>query len=802
MASDQQPISHIKSSAQQLDIHFALQAAGLGVWEIDLITNQVLFDDHCQTLIGLNKTRQLSLDEACQYVHPDDYSRLIAAIHRAINPTSGGRFNEVCRLMNTASGTFRWVRFWGTGYFTPAHKLYRFAGAAQEVANSVPNQQQLEQGEKRFRSLIEQAPVATGLFVGPTFIIEEANAPILQFWGKGPDVIGKPLIEVLPELAGQPFLKILDEVYKTGKPYQATADRCELVIDGQLRTFYFNFTYQPIFDDQGHVFAVMDMVIDVTEQVLVRQQLEESEARFRTMAEGTNLLIAVGDESSNAIYFNRAWADLTGRPIADLLQFGWVDLVHPDDREGYVNIYLEAFRVHGPFAGEFRVLDAQGDYRWLLANGVARFQADGTFAGYISSCIDITSRKKSENEQAEARLVLERAFEQARLSKEAAQLGTFDMDLLAGTMVWDERCRLLFGISHQNAVSYESDFVRGLHPDDRERIVNIINDVFIKSVSNGDYDVEYRTVGVDDQQVRWVRAKGKAYFNEQDEPVRFIGSVLDITQQVNAVRKIEEMVEQRTEELKMANKQLVEANELLTRSNENLQRFAYVASHDLQEPLRKIQQFGDLLSTEYAAALGSQGVYLERMQAAASRMSNLIQDLLSYSRITAQSAVRQPVSLHQVVDQVLTDLELVIEETNARISVGSLPTVTGDATQLVQLFQNLLSNALKFRQPATTPFIQLRAQLVPHADLPVTVKPVRPADWYHQLDVVDNGIGFEPQYAQRIFEAFQRLHRKHEYAGTGIGLSICERVVTSHGGAITASSQPGHGATFTVYLPV
>ncbi|RYF67954.1 MAG: PAS domain-containing sensor histidine kinase, partial [Cytophagaceae bacterium] len=222
----------------------------------------------------------------------------------------------------------------------------------------------------------------------------------------------------------------------------------------------------------------------------------------------------------------------------------------------------------------------------------------------------------------------------------------------------------------------------------------------------------------------------------------------------------------------------------------------------LQEPLRKIQQFGDLLKTEHAAALGDELVYLDRMQAAAARMSTLIRDLLSYARISGRAEIREPVSLNQIVARVLLDLELVIEETRAQIQVDHLPTITGDGSQLSQLFGNLLGNALKFRRAGVAPLIEVRAQLVSLIDLPPSVKPIRSADFYHQLTVLDNGIGFEAQYSQRIFEAFQRLHRKHEYAGTGIGLSISERVVISHGGAITASSQPGQGATFTIYLPV
>lgn len=558
----------------------------------------------------------------------------------------------------------------------------------------------------------------------------------------------------------------------------------------------------PFYDPDGRYAGYAGFCMDIQTMIETQQQLQESEERFRTMAEGTDILIAVGDQTSNATYFNNAWVELTGRSREQLVRFGWVDLVHPQDRDRYVAIYLDAFQVHKPFTGEFRVLTPSGEYRWLLAQGTARFHSDGSFAGYISACIDITQRKQAEEQQQQERLTLERAYEQARLSKEAAQLGTFDMDLEKETMIWDERCRILFGISHQDSVTYETDFVANLHPDDQQRVVSIINDVFNKSVSNGDYDVEYRTIGVDDKQIRWVRAKGKAYFNHQDKPVRFIGSVLDITQQVESLQQIEQIVADRTRELKSANQQLSESNEMLVRSNENLQRFAYVASHDLQEPLRKIQQFGDLLQTRYADSAGDELDYIRRMQSAASRMSTLIRDLLSFSRISIQRHASTPVSLQKVMAKVLQDLDLRIAETGALVQVETLPTVNGDALQLGQLFQNLLSNALKFHRAGVIPVIRVNCQTVSAATIPFSRGPARLSDTYYRLDISDNGIGFEQKYVDRIFQVFQRLHTKNEYAGTGIGLAICEKVAANHGGAIMARSQPGQGATFSVYLPI
>ncbi|RYF46585.1 MAG: PAS domain-containing sensor histidine kinase, partial [Cytophagaceae bacterium] len=198
---------------------------------------------------------------------------------------------------------------------------------------------------------------------------------------------------------------------------------------------------------------------------------------------------------------------------------------------------------------------------------------------------------------------------------------------------------------------------------------------------------------------------------------------------------------------------------------------------------------------------------LERMQSAASRMSVLIRDLLNFSRISTQRETGKPVSLSQVIQTVLDDLELVIQESGAQVIVEPLPTVIGDALQLSQLFSNLLSNSLKFRRTdasgvPVTPIIRVQADMVGADQLPTGVRPLRIALTYHLIQVIDNGIGFDEKYLDRIFQVFQRLHGRSEFVGTGIGLAICEKVVVNHGGAITGTSKPGQGATFSVYLPI
>ncbi len=251
---------------------------------------------------------------------------------------------------------------------------------------------------------------------------------------------------------------------------------------------------------------------------------------------------------------------------------------------------------------------------------------------------------------------------------------------------------------------------------------------------------------------------------------------------------LEARVGQRTAELEASN-----AN--LSRSNRELQDFAYVASHDLQEPLRKIQAFGNLLEEEYGAKLGEGRDYLERMRKAASRMSVLIEDLLSFSRVTTKANPLVPVDLGLVTEEVLEDLETRIKDTGASIIVDTLPTVEADRLQMRQLLQNLLSNALKFSQPDRPPKIKIYAKTVK-----LDAKHGASAKAY-RIMVEDKGIGFDEKYLDRIFSVFQRLHSKDAYQGTGIGLAICRKIVERHGGTITAKSRIGKGTTFITTLP-
>lgn len=240
----------------------------------------------------------------------------------------------------------------------------------------------------------------------------------------------------------------------------------------------------------------------------------------------------------------------------------------------------------------------------------------------------------------------------------------------------------------------------------------------------------------------------------------------------------------------------------LNRSNSELEQFAYVASHDLQEPLRKIRSFGDRLLMRHASQLDDDAKQsIEKMQNASSRMQKLIDDLLSFSRFSTVTEQFEHVQLSTILTEVLNDLEVTIRQKNAIITVNELPEIEAIPSQVHQVFQNLISNALKFSHEGITPVISIRSSLVKGTEL--TIEPASPsAESFYKIDVSDNGIGFDEKYLDRIFIIFQRLHGRMEYGGTGIGLAVSKKIMNIHHGFITASSKPGEGSIFTLYFPV
>ncbi|MES2893244.1 MAG: chemotaxis protein CheB [Bacteroidota bacterium] len=406
---------------------------------------------------------------------------------------------------------------------------------------------------------------------------------------------------------------------------------------------------------------LLGTVMDISEQKTYLLQLEESEERFKAIADSAPVLLWMAEATDAVNFYNKGWLEFTGLTLEQAVKSGWSDAIHPEDLAEMKHIYEVTFEARKEFFMEFRLKRNDGIYRWISFHGAPRFAIDGNFQGYVGGGIDINDQK---------------AF--------------------ADTL--------------------------------------------------------------------------------------------------------EVQVQERTEELKRSHESLQERNQQLERSNNELASFSFVASHDLQEPLRRIRAFSDrILENEKHTLSPTSSDYFSRMNKAAKQMTQLIHDLLDYSQVNPPQAVEEFTDLNEVVDNVLSSLNIVLEEKNAKVEVSALPKVKVLPSQLLSIFRNLVTNAIKYSKPGVPPLIKISSTSVDgqNIDLPELRKDTS----YWKIMVVDNGIGFDPKYNQQIFEMFQRLHAKTEYEGTGIGLAICKKIIQNNQGTITATSEPGKGSTFEIYLP-
>jgi len=431
------------------------------------------------------------------------------------------------------------------------------------------------------------------------------------------------------------------------------------------------------------------------------------------------------------------------------------DRIHPEDADLAGRFLTQAETITGR---EFRILLPDGECRWVQNHATTVLDEHNTPTRLIGIVQDITSRKQME-------LALAESEERLALAQSAGGIGTFDWNIPNDRLMWTRQLELIFGLEDGTFEGNFASWRRRIHPEDVEDVECQIKAGFKERAENLTFD--YRAIRPDGR-VRWLHAPAKVFYDKNGDPQRVLGIVIDVSDRVEA----EEESHQRTQEIE--------------RSNEELQRFAFAVSHDLQEPLRMILTYSQLLERLLQSHITPETRdCLTFIQGAATRMKSLINDLLEYSRVSGMPLQTRPVSLEGVLATVMFTLHTAIQESSAVVTHDPLPSVLADDRNLTQLLQNLLANAIKYRSDQP-PRIHVSANR-------------QNGNWL--FSVRDNGIGIDMAYAEQIFQLFKRLHPRTEYEGTGLGLAICRRIVERHGGRIWVESKPGKGSTFYFTLP-
>ena len=463
-----------------------------------------------------------------------------------------------------------------------------------------------------------------------------------------------------------------------------------------------------------------------------------------------------------------SWSAYTGQTIEQYRGRGWIDAVHPDDRAEDLKLWKHAVIARGPCDYEHRLRRHDGQYKYFSVHAVPVFGDDGQIREWAGIHSDITQRKLTEHYLRDGeRQLRELADAMPQIVWAARPDGDFDY--------YNRRWYDFTG--RPAGVGGDPSWADVVHPDDLEESVAR----WRAALASGDaYEIEYRLKGHDGN-YRWYLTRALPVRNAEHRITRWFGTSTDIDERKG------------TEEL------LRSSTLMLVQSNRELEDFATVASHDLQEPLRKIHSFVGCLRDEQSEALNPEGRdYLDRIQSATARMTALIADLLEFSRVSSKGKPLIPVNLNDVIVGVVSDLEARLVQTGGRVEVSDLPTVASDQVQMRQLLQNLIGNALKFHRKDEAPVVRVSAEIIDSPDINGRAH----TGGACRIFVADNGIGFDEKYLDRVFTIFQRLHGRGAYEGTGIGLAVCRRIVERHGGTITARSKPGEGSTFIVTIPL
>ena len=510
--------------------------------------------------------------------------------------------------------------------------------------------------------------------------------------------------------------------------------------------------------------CIASSIRDATQRKRTEQALRESEERFRLLVSNVkDCAIFMLDPEGRVISWNEGAERIKGYRAEEIVgRHLSVFYTAEDVQLGKPTFALGTAAMQGFFEEEgWRVRKDRSRF-WAHAVLTALRDDNGHLRGFGKVTRDITVRKEAEE-------ALRASEETLRLAIEAAEMGTWSWNVERDEINWSEKFRALLGLSPDAELTYQG-FLDATHPGDRRRL----DQSFKGTLEHGaPYDIEFRAVWPDSS-VHWIAAKGRAERTPEGVAVDMQGIVMDVTGRKKAeeAQRRREAMERRGVELK--------------RSNDDLQQFAYVAAHDLQEPLRMVASYTQLLAQRYKGRLDSDAdEFIAYAVDGAHRMQLLIADLLAYCRVETKGKELRETASEGALAQALLNLQGALQESGGVVTHDSLPTVFADGAQLVQLFQNLVGNAIKYHG-ADPPRVHVSAKN--GGD-----------EWI--FSVRDNGLGIDPQYFEKIFVMFQRLHGREEFSGTGIGLTVCKKIAERHGGRIWVESEPGKGSTFYFALP-
>lgn len=633
---------------------------------------------------------------------------------------------------------------------------------------------------RNLNHLLMQAPVALCIVSGPEYKVELANERMLEFLGRTPDIIGQPIEQTLTEAKKQGLIAILDKVRVSGQSYSIPNLPAVILINGERVTRYFSLIFKPYslgvaMEERSGIFCVAH---NITDQVLALQHLEEEKKRTQLALEVGELGMLSTDWKNNTATADKRAHEIFGfegdHPLED-----FINRIHPDDRIIRSEAIQNGIQT-GSFDFEVRLQFEDGRKRWMRSRGMVQKDIEGNATGSFGVVQDITVQKEfaiALNQKVEERT--RQLEEQKNLLDNI--LKNSSNGISVSQVFRNEEGKVIDAqtiMANDAAVNYIG-FPKEIYLSKRATEIEpavMSSPYYLACINTLEIGEPFMMQYYMESTKRWLELTvSKLDYNH----------LIQVFTDISTIKKTQLDLEKTVENLRQ--------------SNLKLEEFTRSASHDLKEPIRKVQYFTSKLKSILENKTNEEENSLfNRVESAIERMQLLVDNLLEYSSLNHRPAEKTKTDLNDILRVILSDLELVITEKKAEFHIEKLPEINGYRWQLGQLFYNLISNALTYSQ----------ADRIPHIDIRYDIgKPeVVPAGWdgfsqFHIIEVCDNGIGFEAEDAERIFNVFTRLHGNRDYPGTGIGLSIVKKAVENHDGIIYAKGEVGKGACFVVMLP-
>jgi PAS domain S-box-containing protein len=833
-----------QAKRREAQLMMALKSAQMGIWDWDIAENKVTWSENKEALFGLQKgSFDGSFDTFLRTIHPQDRNLVVNAIQQTVEQATECDIEFRALLPD---GNIRWMASKGLVFRDDSGVALGMTGVDMDITKRKETESALEAYASRQALVAELSQLALA-GVDLTILMQQAVNAIAEIL----EVDFCNVLELLPEennfllrvgVGWEPKsvakLKIDSQFVDTLLASESiiiddfTTDirftppdllafhnivsSASVLIHGRERPFGVLGTYTTKFrdftrDDIYFLQSIANLLAAAIERRLTEERLRESEERFQIVARATNDAIWDWDLQTNRRWWNESIHTLFGYPpqFVDPYITWWRDRIHPNDKRRIIlDIQNIIDKGQQAWSNEYRFRRADDSYAYILDRAYVVRNSTGKAVRVIGAMMDISERKRVQ-EQLQRQNLRSQLFADFTLKiRQSLQIE----EILSTSVTEVQKLLnsdrvLVLRLRSNNTVTAVQEAVKSGFPVvlGQDIIDYCFSENYIDKYRQGRISAIANLETADIQPCHLQFLQKFAVKANLVVPILRQNQLWGLliahqcantrewtTWEIELLRQLADQIGIALAQAKLLEQETLQRQEL-TRSNEELQQFAFIASHDLQEPLRKIKAFGDRLKTTCGHILPPQANdYLERMLNATQRMQALIEDLLILSRVTTRAQPFMPVDLLQITQEVLSDLEVLIQQSGGKIELGNLPIIAADPLQIRQLLQNLIGNALKFHLPNKVPTVSIYSEMTTDEN----------GKEICRLSVEDNGIGFDPKYRDRIFQVFQRLHGRSEYEGTGIGLAICRKIVERHQGSLTVQSQPGEGAKFIVNLPI